>query len=373
LASLWKDFGEEPQVERGAFCAREEPTLGFQLRGRLEGSEEGSCRTEEDLRARDFDSRGGLQRGVGAQGVERFQTNPPGEAHAKAKADSRNEAFVEGSLLKPLLRLLHPAEDQWPSGGRVLAEGFRAKLEEIELFGGQVAAAGGKVFRQIAQDVDQLEALTEEAAVLEQSGLTGFGPPRESEGAKAGPEFSDTSRDSVGVVVEFVCGAEGGGALCAGVTKAGKVGNLSPEDDAEEGLNFPTVGFPSLAQLSEDGPAVFRQSLFSGVAELKFGETLLEGKGGERIDGLLEGFEGFQTQGQRHAGIIREGVAGPGEQVRQPERGPEISRQKTEGEMKGAGDRRKQIRRKGGVPGFVGFRRGCDSHCPRSFSKSASI
>ena len=67
---------------------------------------------------------------------------------------------------------------------------------------GEIAAAVLEVFAEVAEDVDELEALAEEASVGEEVWAGYGGVVWDEVEADAGPEFADATGDLVGVVFE---------------------------------------------------------------------------------------------------------------------------------------------------------------------------
>ena len=89
-------------------------------------------------------------------------------------------------------------------------QGLRAKVSSwLQFFHGQVAAAFFQVRRQIAQDVDELQAFAEADAVHEETIFVEFCVRKHMGAAHPGPKFAHAAGDAIGVVVQFGGGFEG--------------------------------------------------------------------------------------------------------------------------------------------------------------------
>lgn len=102
--------------------------------------------------------------------------------------------------------------------------------------GGEITASVSEVLREIAEDIDELEALSEETAVFQEGGEWEGGKARKESGTNVRPEFPNASRDGIGVGEEGIGVWERRWVLWGGVSKPGEVRALPLDDGGEDVL-----------------------------------------------------------------------------------------------------------------------------------------
>ena len=202
---------------------------------------------------------------------------------------------------------------------------------------GQVAAAHAQVGRDVAQDVDQLQSLAETHAGLEQPRLGGGIGLEEVRERKVRPEFTDTTGDAVGVVVEFLLARQRDDRVAGGVGEALEVEHLPAGDRVEHLPDALPVGVGKLLEVSDRRGGVLEQLHLGGIA-LEPGEDREVGqRTGAALDALVELLEREQTLVGGAAFRVGDGVGDAGEQVAEADLRPDARRERLEGQVKGAG------------------------------------
>lgn len=276
---------------------------------RSEGAEPSAEGDTADATAGDFDRDG---HGGGAGGDdegEGFLGEAEREPFDEPAADATDALGVEAALVEVFAALFDPRLSGGPfffgaSGGGDA---------------GQIAAADGGVFGDIAKDVDELESFAEPDAAIDQGVERGFGEGGDLEGAKAGPEFADATGDLEGVEVEFLGGGDLG---------AGDIGALTG-DDGFEGLAH--QGAFDLGERPIPGKD-FRQSMQQGefpgrqtmVLILDHGERAIDeaDSGGLTDQGGPGGVERLEPLRNGQGPAVGESVSGAGQQVGERQSAP---------------------------------------------------
>ncbi len=139
-------------------------------------------------------------------------------------------------------RLLAQRIEQRPGALRFLEQ--ISGLEPVlrEQIGRNITATVFQILRQVAQDVDHLQALAETLAQREHFAFVQLRPACfEMTLAKPGPEFADATGDEGRVFVQLGGRGEGFGCLGGGIAEAQEVEFLCAADPGEGAAEFPAV------------------------------------------------------------------------------------------------------------------------------------
>jgi hypothetical protein len=300
-----------------------------------EGGAEGAAHYAGDFFSGDFEAGGVVKGGVLAEQIEGADAEGPGDEAGEADAEGADGLDVEAGVFEMLEGLAAPGFEEGGCAEEIVAEvSGMGDAEGAEVGDGEVAAAFGDVFGEIAEDVYQLQALAEAAAEGPEIAGGKAGVAGDVGGADAGPEFADAAGYQVGVLVEI-----GGGFQRAdfeGVGETEEVEFLAAGDFFEEGDDFGAIGFGQGFDGGDYAVEVCQEILLGGVLGFDAGQeseevvALVEECFGERAEGL-----GAEIDGG--GGGVGDGIAGAGEKIGEADGAAEGAREGADGEDEAAG------------------------------------
>ena len=202
---------------------------------------------------------------------------------------------------------------------------------------GQVAAACAQIGRDVAQDVDQLQALAEAYAGLEQPRLGGVVGLEQVRQRQVCPEFADTTGDAVGIVVKFLLARQRDDRVAGGVGEALEVQRLPAGNCVEHLPDALPVAIGKLLEIADRRGGILEQLRLGGIA-LEPGEDREVGqRAGAALDALVELPKYEQALVGGATFRVGDGVGDTGEEIAQADLRSDARRQRLEGQVKGAG------------------------------------
>jgi len=305
-----------------------------------------------DVAPVDFDALLEFDDAGGAQFFNGFNANQdgPGAGEADTELAERQHVgiFPAGTqVIFCLVEILAEERQEVPfvcwgeqSGGR--------ELELLQFFRGEVAAAIFQVSRQIAQDVDELEAFAKADAIHDKLVFVEPGIREQMGAASPGPKFTHAAGDAIGVVVQFNGGLEGNDALDSG-SGLGERGEplevqfLTAGDGAEDVADAFLVFRGKLTQCIQAVVDFFEEEFFGGGALLSGEVVEIQRSAIFAQDAFAELLQGNETLVQRDDLGIGNGIGGAGEEVGERDLGADGTGQHAQRQVKGTGRSAEQI------------------------------